>query len=56
MDPWVPDRVATYGSNHSGGANMCMADCSVSFMADSTDQVVLWALSTIRGGETVSNP
>jgi prepilin-type N-terminal cleavage/methylation domain-containing protein/prepilin-type processing-associated H-X9-DG protein len=52
----IADRIAAYGSNHSGGANMCMADCSVSFMSDSTDRVVLWALSTIRGGETVSNP
>jgi prepilin-type processing-associated H-X9-DG protein len=52
----VADRIAAYGSNHSGGANICMADCSVSFMADSTDRVVLWALSTIHGGETVANP
>jgi prepilin-type N-terminal cleavage/methylation domain-containing protein/prepilin-type processing-associated H-X9-DG protein len=54
--PEIADRIGAYGSNHSGGANMCMADCSVSFMADSTDQYVLWALSTIRGGETVANP
>jgi prepilin-type N-terminal cleavage/methylation domain-containing protein/prepilin-type processing-associated H-X9-DG protein len=52
----IADRIAAYGSNHSGGANMCMADCSVSFMADSTDRVVLWALSTIKGSETTTNP
>jgi prepilin-type N-terminal cleavage/methylation domain-containing protein/prepilin-type processing-associated H-X9-DG protein len=52
----IADRIAAYGSNHSGGANMCMADCSVSFMADSTDRVVLWALATIHGNEVVTNP
>ena len=51
----IADRIAAYGSNHSGGANMCMADCSVSFMTDATDRVVLWALATIKGNETTTN-
>jgi prepilin-type N-terminal cleavage/methylation domain-containing protein/prepilin-type processing-associated H-X9-DG protein len=50
------DRVCAWGSYHSGGANFCLADGSVSFYADSMDLTVLQALSTIANGETASAP
>jgi prepilin-type N-terminal cleavage/methylation domain-containing protein len=46
------DRLAAWGSYHPGGANFCLADSSVDFIADSMELSVLQALSTIRGGET----
>jgi len=52
----VNDRLSAWGSYHPGGANFCLADCSVSFYADSMELTVLKALSTIRGEETVSPP
>ena len=48
-DAW--DRICAWGSSHSGGANFCYADGSVSFLPDSTDLTVLQALATIRGEE-----
>lgn len=50
------DRTSSWGSHHSGGANFCLADGSVSFFADSMDLTVLQALSTIANGETASAP
>jgi prepilin-type N-terminal cleavage/methylation domain-containing protein/prepilin-type processing-associated H-X9-DG protein len=52
----VNDRICNWGSLHSGGANFCLADGSVSFYSDSMDLTVLQALSTIQGGETASAP
>jgi prepilin-type processing-associated H-X9-DG protein len=49
----VNDRLSAWGSHHSGGANFCLADGSVSFFADSMELAVLQALSTIRGGEAL---
>ena len=54
QDVW--DRLSAWGSFHPGGANFCLADDSVSFYSDTMDLKVLQALSTIRGGETVSPP
>jgi prepilin-type N-terminal cleavage/methylation domain-containing protein/prepilin-type processing-associated H-X9-DG protein len=48
------DRISNWGSYHNGGANFCLADGSVNFIADSMDLTVLQALSTIAGGETAS--
>ena len=53
-DAW--DRICSWGSYHSGGANFCYADGAVSFLPDTTDLTVLQALSTTRGGETTNNP
>jgi len=53
-DAW--DRICAWGSSHSGGANFCLADSSVSFMSDTTDLTILQALATISGEETVKNP
>jgi prepilin-type processing-associated H-X9-DG protein/prepilin-type N-terminal cleavage/methylation domain-containing protein len=50
------DRICNWGSRHSGGANFCLADGSVSFYADTMDLPVLQALSTIQGGETATAP
>jgi prepilin-type N-terminal cleavage/methylation domain-containing protein/prepilin-type processing-associated H-X9-DG protein len=50
----INNRLAAWGSFHSGGANFCFADGSVLFLADTTDLVgVLQPLSTIRGGEVI---
>ncbi len=44
------------GSLHPGGAQAMMADGSVHFLAETTDTVVLEALSTMAGGETAAIP
>jgi prepilin-type N-terminal cleavage/methylation domain-containing protein/prepilin-type processing-associated H-X9-DG protein len=41
-------------SNHTGGANMCRADGSVSFVSDGTDFVVWQAVGSRSGGEVAS--
>ena len=43
----------SFGSNHSGGANFCRGDGSVSFLTDSTDLIILSGLGTRNQGETV---
>ncbi len=52
----VYDRMSNWGSYHSGGANFCFADCSVTFLRDDLDLTVLQALSTINGSEIVAAP
>jgi prepilin-type N-terminal cleavage/methylation domain-containing protein/prepilin-type processing-associated H-X9-DG protein len=54
--PEVYDRIGAFGSYHSGGANFCFADCSVTFLRDDLDLKIFQALSTIRGAETVDPP
>jgi prepilin-type processing-associated H-X9-DG protein len=41
-------------SNHSGGANVCMADGSVRFIKNSINWVTLWSLGSRAQGETIS--
>lgn len=48
-------RVATYGSNHPGGANFCFGDNSVRFLVNSTELTILQALSTRAGGEVIDD-
>src|SRR3712207_7748338 len=40
------DRIGAYGSYHSGGANFCFADCSVTFLRDDLELSVLDRKST----------
>jgi prepilin-type processing-associated H-X9-DG protein len=51
-DVW--DRLSGYGSYHTGGANLALADGSVRFFRTSTPLLVLAGLSTRAGGEAVS--
>jgi prepilin-type N-terminal cleavage/methylation domain-containing protein/prepilin-type processing-associated H-X9-DG protein len=46
-------RLGAYGSFHTGGVNVAMADASVRFMRDSTPIDTLRVLSTRAGGEVV---
>jgi prepilin-type processing-associated H-X9-DG protein len=42
-------------SYHPGGINALLADGSVKFMKDSTNQFTWWGLGTIAGGEVISS-
>ncbi|VTR96560.1 DUF1559 domain-containing protein [Tuwongella immobilis] len=50
----IENRFGAYGSNHTGGVNVAMADGSVRFLRDTIRPVTLAALATRSGGETVS--
>jgi prepilin-type N-terminal cleavage/methylation domain-containing protein/prepilin-type processing-associated H-X9-DG protein len=45
---------APASSNHSGGANVLMADGSVKFIKSTVNRMTWWALGTRGGGEVVS--
>ncbi len=53
---YIDLRTCAYGSNHPGGANLCLADGSVHFFSQTVAMVTLRALSTRRGGETETAP
>ncbi len=42
-------------SQHAGGAHVLFLDGSVSFISNSIDREVFWALGTINGGESVTH-
>jgi prepilin-type processing-associated H-X9-DG protein len=48
------DRVRGFYSRHSGGAHFCMGDGATRFISENIDQSVYRALSTINGGEMIS--
>ena len=61
--PYLPDprrgqlrSWAHSGSLHPGGAHFLFADGSVQFYMETSDQVVLEAISTMSGGDRVSLP
>jgi prepilin-type N-terminal cleavage/methylation domain-containing protein/prepilin-type processing-associated H-X9-DG protein len=49
-----PSHSAPPSSNHSGGANLCLADGSVKYIKDSVNIQAWWGLGTRAGGETLS--
>jgi prepilin-type processing-associated H-X9-DG protein len=49
-------NVTTFRSNHPGGAQFCLADGSVRFVSESTEQSVYRSLCTRAGGESVMVP
>ena len=48
------DRVSSFGSGHTGGANFVFCDGSVRFMNNSTSLLTLQLLSRISDGQVVS--
>ena len=54
-NPWVQQRLSTMGSNHSGGANVGLADGSVRYMRDSVSLPVLQAMTTRAGSEVATD-
>jgi prepilin-type N-terminal cleavage/methylation domain-containing protein/prepilin-type processing-associated H-X9-DG protein len=48
------DRINAFGSQHTGGANFCLADGSVRFIRDSLSPTTLLYLGTKAGGEVVA--
>jgi prepilin-type N-terminal cleavage/methylation domain-containing protein/prepilin-type processing-associated H-X9-DG protein len=54
LGPMVWARVSAYGSKHTSGINVAMADGSVRFLRDTLPTSVLQAMSTRSGGETVT--
>lgn len=64
-DRYYPDRFAPFGSLgdwssagsfHPGGAQVVSADGAVHFLSETTDYVVLEAISTMAGSETLRPP
>ena len=49
-------NLVTPSSHHAGGVVMSMADGSVSFMTESIDRELYWALGSNNGRETVEMP
>ncbi|MEA1952327.1 MAG: DUF1559 domain-containing protein, partial [Planctomycetota bacterium] len=47
---------ASAGSMHPGGCHVLMGDGSAHFISDTTDIFLLEDLSTMAGGEVVTNP
>ena len=48
------DRVRNFHSLHTGGAHFQLGDGSVRFVNENINQTVFQALSTIAGGEVIS--
>ncbi len=55
-DPYNWPRVMSFRSRHTGGANFCLADGSVRFVAQDIDWLKYQQLCTRNGGEPVQVP
>jgi prepilin-type N-terminal cleavage/methylation domain-containing protein/prepilin-type processing-associated H-X9-DG protein len=55
-DPNNWPLVMSFRSMHPGGANFCLCDGSVNFIAETIDTVIYQSLSTKAGGETAQVP
>ena len=51
---WAAYEVS-FGSNHPGGANFCVGDASVSFIAENIDSLILSGLGTRDNGELITD-
>ena len=47
-------RMSAFGSGHTGGANFCLVDGSVQYLADQTDLLILQAISTRKNREVAN--
>ena len=47
-------RMSAFGSGHTGGANFCLADGSVQYLASETDLLILQAVSTRKNREVAN--
>lgn len=56
-DPAVPGVIMeiSFGSWHVGGAQFAMADGSVRFISENTDQTLLRGLGSIQGREVIGD-
>ncbi len=50
---WGGDNLFSTSSNHTGGAQILLADGSVRFVSENIDTVVWWGVGTRNGGETI---
>jgi prepilin-type processing-associated H-X9-DG protein len=48
-------RLAAFGSGHTGGANFAFADGSIHFITSSIDTTTYQSLSTRSGGEVLNS-
>lgn len=56
VSPRTENRTSNFRSDHRGGANFLRADGSVQFVPETIDVFVYRAMSSIQGGEAVTDP
>ncbi len=54
LTDWGINSMMAAGSEHTGGAQVLMADGSVRFVSENIDKNVWWGIGTRNGGETAS--
>ncbi len=53
LTDWGINSMMAAGSEHTGGAQVLMADGSVRFVSENIDKNVWWGIGTRNGGETI---